>query len=105
MKRAMPFQRVFVAAPAALLMICGISATANADGAGLFAKNCASCHGADGSGDTPVGKAMNVPSLKGAGLAADKVASQVRDSAKHKAASDKLSDEELGAIAKAVAAM
>ena len=41
----------------------------------------------------------------GVASSADKVASQVRDSDKHKAASDKLSDEELGEIAKAVAAM
>lgn len=30
----------------------------------LFDKNCKSCHGADGSGDTPVGKKLGIKPLK-----------------------------------------
>jgi cytochrome c6 len=35
-----------------------------ADGAALYKAKCASCHAADGSGSTPVGKAMKVGDLR-----------------------------------------
>ena len=44
-----------------------------ADGAAVYAGKCQSCHGADGAGDTPVGKAMNIPSIKGTGTSAEAV--------------------------------
>lgn len=34
-----------------------------ADGAALYKSKCAACHGADGTGDTPVGKNLKVKSL------------------------------------------
>jgi cytochrome c6 len=34
-----------------------------ADGASLYKAKCAMCHGADGTGNTPVGKSMKVKSL------------------------------------------
>lgn len=37
-----------------------------ADGAAIFKAKCAACHGADGKGDTPVGKTLKVASLGGA---------------------------------------
>ena len=73
------------------------SAALAADGAELFAKNCASCHGADGKAETPAAKAMKVPAVTGTDAAATVTA--VRESDKHKTASGKLSDEELQAVA------
>ena len=64
-------------------------------GARLFDAHCSSCHGADGSGDTPVGKAMNVPSIKSTSLSADAMVKFVQESDKHKMAAGKLSAEEL----------
>ncbi len=52
---------LFVLAP-------GIAA---ADGAAAFKKNCATCHGADGKGETAMGKKMKIAPL--AGLAEDKI--------------------------------
>ncbi len=53
------------------------------DGKALYAAKCASCHGADGKGETPVGKAMNVKSLLvpnwAAEDAAEKIATAIRD--------------------------
>jgi mono/diheme cytochrome c family protein len=39
---------------------------ASADGRGLYAAKCASCHSADGSGNTPAGKKMGAPDLRSA---------------------------------------
>ncbi|HEY2132136.1 MAG TPA: cytochrome c [Acetobacteraceae bacterium] len=39
----------------------GFDAVGIADGARLFAQNCASCHGADGRGDGPLAKRLDIP--------------------------------------------
>ncbi len=39
--------------------------SAAADGAAIYKARCASCHGADGSGSTALGKKMKLRSLKG----------------------------------------
>jgi cbb3-type cytochrome c oxidase subunit III len=42
----------------------GLAAPAHAeDGKALFAQKCASCHGPDGKGQTPMGKKLVVPDL------------------------------------------
>jgi mono/diheme cytochrome c family protein len=51
------------------------------DGAALYKAKCASCHGAEGKGDTPVGKALKVKPLAGSKLSAaeiEKVAAEGR---------------------------
>lgn len=73
-------------------------AIAGGDGAALYSSNCASCHGADGSADTPVAKAMSVPGLKGISLSAEAIAAYVTESDKHTAQADKLTPEDLAAI-------
>jgi mono/diheme cytochrome c family protein len=64
----------------AILLVCGIAAqracaippsaadqTGNAErGRKLFLQNCAKCHGANGSGDTPIGKAVGAKDLRAA---------------------------------------
>ncbi len=74
-----------------------------ADGAALYAKSCASCHGPDAKAATPAAAAMKVPAI--AGHAAAAAAAFVKSSAKHKAPAGKLSDEELQAIGAYLAAM
>lgn len=41
-----------------------VSAPLLADGASLYKSKCAMCHGADGSGQTPVGRSMKVADLR-----------------------------------------
>ncbi len=93
-------QTLTVTALVACLSLAG--SARGADGAALYQENCASCHGAEGATDTPVAKAMNVPTRKGTSKDAAAIAKYVRENDKHKAASDKLSDEQLAAIGEAV---
>jgi mono/diheme cytochrome c family protein len=51
---------------AALTLVLALPAMAASDGAALFKASCAACHGADGSGETPVGKSMKVRDLRSA---------------------------------------
>jgi|SRR6266487_2406157 len=47
-----------------LLAMVVLPAFAGSDGAALYKTKCASCHGPDGSGQTPAGKAMKVRDLR-----------------------------------------
>ena len=56
---------LFLVLLAALALIVALPAmAAGPDGAALYKTKCASCHGADGSGQTPAGKAMKVRDLR-----------------------------------------
>ena len=94
--------KVFGVLLVALVSFIPIHAFA-ADGAALYAKNCASCHGPDAKADTPAATAMKVPAI--AGHDASGSASFVKSSAKHKAPAGKLSDEELQAIGEYLASL
>lgn len=76
-----------------------------ADGAALFAKNCASCHGADGQSDTPVGKAMKVPALAGKTLSAEDLSAVIKGNDKHKKLAGSIDDAQLAALADFVSAL
>ncbi|HEX3108011.1 MAG TPA: cytochrome c [Thermoanaerobaculia bacterium] len=50
---------------AALALILALPAmAAGPDGAAIYKTKCTSCHGADGSGQTPVGKSMKIRDLR-----------------------------------------
>jgi cytochrome c6 len=46
-----------------VLFLFSLPARAQGDAAGLFKAKCAACHGADGKGDTSMGKAMKLRDL------------------------------------------
>jgi len=52
----------------AILIIVAMTAAtlAAADGAAVYKAKCATCHGADGSGQTPMGKSMKLRDLRSA---------------------------------------
>jgi mono/diheme cytochrome c family protein len=49
-----------------LLFVLALPAVALADGAAIYKTKCTPCHGADGSGQTPVGKNLKVRDLRSA---------------------------------------
>jgi mono/diheme cytochrome c family protein len=69
----------------AIAVVLGVSvaaaASAASDGAALFKRSCVPCHGANGSGNTPVGRTLKARDLRSAEVA-------------------KLSDEEIATIIK-----
>src|SRR4030095_14685244 len=66
------------------------------DGAAVFKAQCAKCHGEAGESDTPAGKTLKVPKLKGdakvAGMSLEDIVKSVKGNEKHKSFATKLSD-------------
>ena len=97
---------------ATVLSLAGVARAA--DGKALWDKHCASCHGADGKGDTKAGKLTKVKDLTSSdvksGLTQDKVHAVISDGvtdkdtgkARMKGFKDKLSAEEIDALTKHV---
>jgi cytochrome c6 len=59
-------RKSFILLAAALTLAAAPAAVAAIDGAAIYKAKCASCHGADGSGQTPVGKSMKLRDLRSA---------------------------------------
>ncbi len=49
-----------------LSLVLALPAFAASDGAALYKAKCSTCHGADGAGQTPVGKSMKLRDLRAA---------------------------------------
>ena len=85
----------------------GASAASTVDGKELYLGKCKSCHGADGKGDTSLGKKTReaggeFPSLAGSKLAKAKIIEILENGipdTKMKSYKDKLTAEEIGAVA------
>jgi mono/diheme cytochrome c family protein len=75
---------------------------AKIDGKPIFDAKCKSCHGADGKGETTIGKKVNIPSLAGTKLSKSKIISTTESGVpdtKMKGFKDKLSADEIEAVA------
>lgn len=76
------------------------------DTAALYKSKCAMCHGADGSGDTPTGKAMKVTDLRSAEVQkqtdAQLIASTTTGKNKMPAFKGKLTDDQIKDLVKYV---
>ncbi len=81
------------------------AAWADPDGAALYTKHCASCHGADGRGGTPAGKALQVKDLASArwasATAVPEIEKAVRDGVpRMPPLASKLTADEISAVAR-----
>jgi mono/diheme cytochrome c family protein len=75
---------------------------AKIDGKAIFDAKCDSCHGADGKGDTTIGKKVNIPSLAGTKLSKSKIIATTESGVpdtKMKGFKDKLTADEIAAVA------
>jgi mono/diheme cytochrome c family protein len=75
---------------------------AKADGKAVFESKCKSCHGADGKGDTTIGKKVQIPSLAGTKLSKSKIVSTTESGVpdtKMKGFKDRLTGDEIDAVA------
>ena len=109
MRTALAWTTALACGMAAVLGGGGVASAA--DGAALWEKNCAACHGADGKGDTKAGKLTKVTDLTSAdvksSLTADKVKTIIKDGVtdpatgktRMKGYKDKFSAEEVDALA------
>jgi mono/diheme cytochrome c family protein len=73
------------------------------DGAAVYKAQCAKCHGETGESDTPAGKTLKVPKLKGdakvAGMSVEDIVKAVKENQKHKSFITKLTDEQINTAA------
>ena len=66
-------KRNFVVSLATMLLVASSASWAADDGAALYKKKCAGCHGASGEGKP----AMKAPALKGTSLEANQIADHI----------------------------
>lgn len=85
-----------------LLLIAVSAVAATPDGAAIYKAKCASCHGADGTGQTAMGKAMKLRDLGSADVQklsdADLTTVTTDGKGKMPAYKGKLTDEEIKAL-------
>ena len=82
------------------MIVASSGAAFGADAAALWAQNCASCHGKDGSGATAMGKKLGVKDYsKDQGFSDAEAANVIKNGkGKMKAYKDKLSDGDVKAL-------
>ena len=94
---------------AAFLFLSSFPARADDAGAAVYKAKCASCHGADGSGNTPVGKSLKVRDLRSPEvqkLSDDELTKVIADGkGKMPGYAKKLSAEQIKALAATIRAM
>jgi len=86
------------------ILTVSLAAAAHAeDGAAAYKAQCAKCHGETGESDTPAGKTLKVPPVKGdakvTGASVDELVKTAKANEKHKSFITKISDELLTAAA------
>lgn len=83
-----------------LLIALALPIAALAGGAAVYKTRCAACHGADGSGQTPVGKSLKIPDLRSPEVQkmSDAEMSKVLEEGKGKMPKSNLSEDDRKAV-------
>lgn len=88
---------------AAIFAVAVAPAARAADGAAIYKDNCAKCHGATGTADTPAAKALKVPSLHDDAnlkkMTAEDIAKRIKGNEKHPPPVKGMSDADVDAAA------
>ena len=84
-------KKVIASITAMAVLLVGGSSLKAADAKELFEKNCASCHGKDGKGDTPAGKKLKAQDFTDA-----KVQEKLKDEEMVKAIKEGIKDKDSG---------
>ncbi len=66
------------------LLLTGIASVSAAEVGTVFANNCAACHGADGSANTPQGRKLKAKDLRASKLTDAEIERQIREGSKSK---------------------
>ncbi len=88
-----------------VLLGAALASTAAADGPSVYAERCASCHGADGRGQTPVGRALGISSFEGRRFEVESVGKLLRESQSHASVDGDAIESELAALVEALNAL
>jgi cytochrome c553 len=89
-----------------MVAMSGMFATdVRADEPSTYTKLCASCHGQDGRADTPVGRALKIPSFEGASFTRDQVEKLLRESQSHTGLAGRLGEGDLDGLVETLNAL
>lgn len=84
----------------------GIFASAvGAEEPSTYARLCASCHGPDGRAETPVGRALKIPSFEGASYTREQLEKLLRESRSHAGLAAKLGEGDLDGLVETLNAL
>ncbi len=78
---------------------------ARAEEPSTYATLCASCHGASGRADTPVGRALKIPSFEGARFTRAQIETLLRESQSHSGLAAKLGEGDLDGLVETLNAL
>jgi mono/diheme cytochrome c family protein len=83
-----------------MVLMIALPAAVFADGAATYKAKCTACHGADGSGQTPVGKSLKLQDLRSAEVQklTDEEMTKILSDGKGKMPATKLSADDIKAV-------
>ena len=91
---------------AVALALSGIFVSlARAEEPSTYARLCASCHGASGRADTPVGRALKIPSFEGTSFTRAQIEKLLRESQSHSGLAAKLGEGDLDGLVETLNAL
>ena len=101
----MSISKDLIALVVALALVGASASIARADGSSVYQERCASCHGEDGSGQTPIGRALGIRSFEGLSFTVEGVGKLLRESQSHASIDGSAIEADLEALVAAMNAL